>query len=647
MADNDDDDDESDSFSKNGKTKRVREDPEYADSSSNKEIATKKQKLRFLSRENEAGDLQDLPSPFSTPDWPVPQTISPVPSRTHRSIFFYAMPPRERRIQNLARVYARGSYFRRGEQHPLLPPSSTVVVDRERGIVTSSNVNVPPVFRQNTRAFTVCPRWNADHYTEAAKLFLGIPTVEQSFEIYVASNDPRMTACTFYSPDLLRSTEKFKEIFATHVADDGPSTPWAHIIEGTSVKVWGASKPILYHGTLGSNAADAPGLDQRKLLQDNNTAIVIKGIPVYSCEPSKLMQMRSANGGIELMMSVDTRSDIEKVSYLFPLTANQVVIHHLAIQPLLTGYTYVATPHFPVLLDWFLACKLVKVSKTSSTGQPDFEFDYTQVYQYIIMEAATSGLEFLQPSNVKFLPKLVEFYYSSPKRNRLRQTPAQIKQMLLKRLAMSIMVQVLFSLYAAFKLRRFAHGDIHLGNVLWRLVTATSSSPYFNRAWVYQMDDGRKFVLPVSYHMHIFIEIIDFDRSMWLPSVNSREVSPVMNYYSGRPASEQGLLDAHRDDVARFHKELSKLFDGFLQAEEPVTTPTIVPPSPDKVEFKKTRLFPYIRKNMSAADVLRGPTFDKVEFTRIYPRVSEISMLDPKDAIVVGQVSPEDIMIDL
>jgi hypothetical protein len=145
--------------------------------------------------------------------------------------------------------------------------------------------------------------------------------------------------------------------------------------------------------------------------------------------------------------------------------ADELVIGAAALNTLVTHYPAVVTPHFAYTLDFFVA----PVSKTL-------------LHVYELVEYADRPLSYRQ-------------------------------EVTDERVAVSLLVQLLFSIEAAYKLLRFCHGDLHNGNVMVRDVSQEPDAAYFNCHWRYVLPDGRRITLPRDWHQHQFVEIIDWDNA--------------------------------------------------------------------------------------------------------------------------------------
>lgn len=174
---------------------------------------------------------------------------------------------------------------------------------------------------------------------------------------------------------------------------------------------------------------------------------------------------------------------------------------------------YVVSPHMTFQLDWFPGLTL-KVGKNTSQGAVDPTRDIirTQASQYVVVERSDMTLRaFLDKKSVE--PHVMR----------------------------SLMWQLLYTLDASYAVGGYAHGDLHLGNIMVRDLNNEPLSPYKDKKWMYVRAhdvSGGPSLAVLGDHANFFLEVIDYGRS--------RVYCPVTPFRDNMDASANAPVDAER-----------------------------------------------------------------------------------------------------
>ena len=220
-----------------------------------------------------------------------------------------------------------------------------------------------------------------------------------------------------------------------------------------------------------------------RVFMDRTNRIVVK---VYKLSEILKKALTSVRTERNLMPVVDLGNDL-------------VLSYHLVA--LVSDYARVATPHFALLLDYFVAPELapdpvgVVVTRPDGAGSKarvtDVSFVPGSLAQYVVVERADMTLGAFLDGEGLTLPLL-----------------------------RAVLFQAFFSLDAAWTLLGYLHYDFHAGNIMVRMLSNELDSPFIGRAWAYKrVGDAAYYYLRVSDHNNVFVEIIDAGRSrMFVPA---------------------------------------------------------------------------------------------------------------------------------
>jgi hypothetical protein len=152
------------------------------------------------------------------------------------------------------------------------------------------------------------------------------------------------------------------------------------------------------------------------------------------------------------------------------------------VNPLVTHYRHVVTPHLAYTLDTFVA------PLRSAGGAP-------------LRSAAGASAALAQYTVVEKADTTLGAALGSLAAEQVR----------------AVLAQVLWSLDAAWRVTRFTHGDPHPGNIMLRALAHEADTPYRNVDWVYVDDNDaqqQQLVVPARVHANaVFVELIDFGRA--------------------------------------------------------------------------------------------------------------------------------------
>lgn len=161
----------------------------------------------------------------------------------------------------------------------------------------------------------------------------------------------------------------------------------------------------------------------------------------------------------------------------------EILVGAAALPRLRFEFAVPVTPHFALIVDWFCAPRLRRIKEG---GRAEFVLDAIEplrdVMEYILAERADVTASVL-----------------------LSQRSYQCLETTL-----TVLFQTAYSVCAANQLIGFVHGDLHLDNVMVRLLKRTDTDA--RRTWRYDVQ-GRTIRLPRNFHRGVCVKVIDFGRS--------------------------------------------------------------------------------------------------------------------------------------